>query len=508
MSLRQLMSNAPGCSTPPPPYPLIGRHKPKNITLLSFNARGLHNNIVKLNQCTKKYGIDVALVQETLLTPNRPKSCALAGYLQLQTDRTDAPLGGTAVFYKLLLQCCPIDLPNLSNIEATWGCRHLLWRFNPGDNKLPRLSKKLKLDIIALLIPTHYPDDLVSRLSITDIAITKGVALNVNCIEPIHRFVSDHRPVLLRMGPPTGGCLKPMIRIIEWKRVSAVLEEVDTPALNNIPDIIETTHKIDSALGALTNHIRTLVKRCSRVVPASVDRRKLPTDALELLTAKNAALRHSHAYPSRENRSRARALQRRVRARMMEVKNEEWNNLMEEITPTHQAFWKVTRALKSEGYLPTIPLKKPDSSLAIDDQEKAEYIADSTDAVTFYHHTRANTSLIEDEVRHKTSLEPRDDHSPVFLDEFIKLVMNLKAKKAPGFDGISNKGKMEVDAIKEMFSTSEEKFRVKYGNCIGDGDSKTFKAILDLEPYGKELPVVKSESIGHVEKRMDSRFDI
>ncbi|XP_074097915.1 uncharacterized protein LOC141526733 [Cotesia typhae] len=61
-------------------------------------------------------------------------------------------------------------------------------------------------------------------------------------------------------------------------------------------------------------------------------------------------------------------------------------------------------------------------------------------------------------------------------------------------------GKMEVDAMKEMFSTSEEKFGVKYGNYIGDGDFKTFKAILDLEPYGNELPVVKSECIGHVEK--------
>lgn len=41
-------------------------------------------------------------------------------------------------------------------------------------------------------------------------------------------------------------------------------------------------------------------------------------------------------------------------------------------------------------------------------------------------------------------------------------------------------GKMEVDSIKAMFSRSEEKFNVKYGNYIGDGDSKTYKAIVDL----------------------------
>ena len=54
---------------------------------------------------------------------------------------------------------------------------------------------------------------------------------------------------------------------------------------------------------------------------------------------------------------------------------------------------------------------------------------------------------------------------------------------------------MEVDSVKEMFSRSEENFGVKYSNYIGDGDSATFKAILDLKPYGDELTVVKSECI-------------
>ena len=67
-------------------------------------------------------------------------------------------------------------------------------------------------------------------------------------------------------------------------------------------------------------------------------------------------------------------------------------------------------------------------------------------------------------------------------------------------------GKIEVDSVAEMFATSQEKFGVKYSNYIGDGDSKTFKAILDSKPYGDELTVVKSECIGHVEKRMGSRL--
>ncbi|XP_043257881.1 uncharacterized protein LOC122400460 [Colletes gigas] len=67
-------------------------------------------------------------------------------------------------------------------------------------------------------------------------------------------------------------------------------------------------------------------------------------------------------------------------------------------------------------------------------------------------------------------------------------------------------GKMEVDAMKEMFLRSEEKFGVKYRNYIGDGDSKTYKAILDINPYRDDFPVSKSEFVGHVEKRMSTRL--
>ena len=52
-------------------------------------------------------------------------------------------------------------------------------------------------------------------------------------------------------------------------------------------------------------------------------------------------------------------------------------------------------------------------------------------------------------------------------------------------------GKMEVLSMVEMFSKSEDKFGVKYLNYIGDGDAKTFKAIVDIQPYGDDIDVKK-----------------
>ena len=64
---------------------------------------------------------------------------------------------------------------------------------------------------------------------------------------------------------------------------------------------------------------------------------------------------------------------------------------------------------------------------------------------------------------------------------------------------------MEVDAVKEMFERSEQLLGVKYENYIGDGDTKTFKALLDMQPY-EQLEMKKKECVGHVQKRIGTRL--
>ncbi|XP_011343323.1 uncharacterized protein LOC105282795 isoform X2 [Ooceraea biroi] len=89
-------------------------------------------------------------------------------------------------------------------------------------------------------------------------------------------------------------------------------------------------------------------------------------------------------------------------------------------------------------------------------------------------------------------------------EEFAHWLEEHEANCQTNHDGSA--GKMEVDGMKEMFGTSVEKYGVRYVNYIGDGDSKTFKSILDLNPYGDDCTVIKSECVGHVEKRIGTRL--
>ena len=67
-------------------------------------------------------------------------------------------------------------------------------------------------------------------------------------------------------------------------------------------------------------------------------------------------------------------------------------------------------------------------------------------------------------------------------------------------------GNMEVAAVIEMFSRSDEKYGAKIGNYVGDGDSKTYGNLVQAEPYGEDFIINKKECVGHVQKRMGKRL--
>ncbi|GBP42263.1 hypothetical protein EVAR_16359_1 [Eumeta japonica] len=80
---------------------------------------------------------------------------------------------------------------------------------------------------------------------------------------------------------------------------------------------------------------------------------------------------------------------------------------MEEIKPSHKAFWAVTKALKTEGYT-LYPHSKPDNSGAIDDAEIAECLADSIETQCSHASSDdiAHISRIEEDLQN--FLEPKD----------------------------------------------------------------------------------------------------
>ncbi|GBP03452.1 hypothetical protein EVAR_101810_1 [Eumeta japonica] len=132
-------------------------------------------------------------------------------------------------------------------------------------------------------------------------------------------------------------------------------------------------------------YIKTEIENSSRVISGKSDRKKLSRDISELIRAKNAALSRAGKYPTCENRTHVRALQRE---------------------DPHEG----------KGAVPAV--KKPGKSVALYDREKAK---------------------VEEQVGHKISLPPKDNLDLITQNEVSKHIKALKIRKALGIDSITSK---------------------------------------------------------------------
>lgn len=300
------------------------RIKPRSITLAFFNADGIRNQRDEVSQFLTEHQVDILLVQETKLSPSI-RDPRIANYNLIRNDRPTAA-GGTLIYYKRSLHCVPIDPPPLTDMEvslvrlAMTGHRPILiasayipcgnsalrsnfeslFAMNEaviigGDfnskheqfgcltttasgRRLASLADQLIFDVVPPLTPTHYPYNIDHRPDILDMTILKNVGLRLHSIEVIHALNSDHRPVVVQLGPPDSTPI--MKTVVDWDKLKCKLEDCGSPQLSSVPDHISSLNEATDAIDALTSHISVATGDSSRQVPMMVNHRyRLPDDA-------------------------------------------------------------------------------------------------------------------------------------------------------------------------------------------------------------------------------------
>ncbi|GBP32882.1 hypothetical protein EVAR_81672_1 [Eumeta japonica] len=258
----------------------------------------------------------------------------------------------------------------------------------------------------------------------------------------------------------------PSVRRLKPKNITLLLFNANGLA-KNIPELTKcmSEYGIEIALIQKTFSKPSRPKKSgqeTRAISSTPSkRRKLPPDILELIRAKNATLHRASTYPTPAYRSRVRALQSEVRICVQEFRNENWNDLVEEITPSHKAFWKVTKALKTEGFFPIPLFEIPDSSVALDDTEIAKCLAESIESQcshTSPSHNIAHINHIEEEVQHKASFETKDDLPPVSLSKVQTLIKSLQTKKASGLLPVTEHLHSDMSALTRLDVLPEQEF--------------------------------------------------
>uniref|UniRef100_A0A0B7BM11 Mutator-like transposase domain-containing protein n=1 Tax=Arion vulgaris TaxID=1028688 RepID=A0A0B7BM11_9EUPU len=70
---------------------------------------------------------------------------------------------------------------------------------------------------------------------------------------------------------------------------------------------------------------------------------------------------------------------------------------------------------------------------------------------------------------------------------------------------INHTGSAEAVGAVRIFSWSEQMRKLRYKQYLGEGDSASFKKVLETKPYGN-LEVEKLECVGHIQKRCGTRL--
>ncbi|GFV71053.1 uncharacterized protein TNCV_946461 [Trichonephila clavipes] len=87
---------------------------------------------------------------------------------------------------------------------------------------------------------------------------------------------------------------------------------------------------------------------------------------------------------------------------------------------------------------------------------------------------------------------------PVAIDDFVsaptKCIMRTVSRIILGYSG-----SREVSGAIEIFQRSESLHGLRYFRFLGDGDTRAYKAVNEMQPYG-DIGIEKLECVGYVEK--------
>lgn len=458
----------------------MGSNNQNLLSILSWNANGLSPKLDELADFASTNSPDIIAIQETRL-PDKHRSLFIEGYFCYQTNRIINPrAGGTAIYVKHNIPHHKLPSINIPSIDTTvlqikipnnptftlistyvnisctslandlinifqqypsviligdFNAAHTSWNCRRNNQKgvtLFNLSTVSQFTILAPLQPTFYSH--VGTPSIIDFAISN----NINCssnISTIHALSSDHFPIKLTLNL---SCPKPALNPslrTNWREFHDILAVTDIPSCD-----LTTESGIDEAVAKITEMICDAKNKATHIFETKPSPR-LPHYIKIAIRYRNHLRRIWTITKSAYLKSKLNAETRKVRSLVHEYRNEHWRKLIADLNAQDVTLWKFTKKIKT-SYTQIPPLQTR-TGLIYDDQEKAEAFAAHFEKQFQLHgefidlNNPTDKDILET-VEENMHIVPPIPIIPTDIAEVQDAIANLKPKKAPGRDGISN----------------------------------------------------------------------
>lgn len=455
--------------------------KPTTTNIIFWNANGIRNKIDDLMQLMISHKIDIALISESRLTPNIKLKAP--GYTIHRTDRENSSGGGTLIIIKNNIQHFEIPPVKTKHLETTtikvkignklvnlisaynkpqnfdirdykkilntgpsiiagdFNAKHTAWqckRNNRAGIRLYELSLKMDFIIMGPDSPTHFPYIPGFSPEILDLAILHDFPSQVT-IETLHELDSDHVPVKLSINAPLDFNISTRLntKAANWPLFRHTLDSVLPSTLNLTTDL-----HVETAAINLTNSIQYAMRVSIPLQKQNFKPDELPPHIMRMIKDRNTLLnlkRNARGQQAAAINPLINKLRSEISLATQNFKNNKWTSKVKSANIQDHTAWKLSKSLMNKT-TKSPPLKHNNTTL-FKSQDKCDLLASTlSDSFTpnqttpqfNYHYEEVDSTV------RNFSPPQSSDIRKIKTSEVSSRIAQLKNRKAPGPDGITN----------------------------------------------------------------------
>lgn len=449
-------------------------NKQLNITL--WNANGLQNKIHELPYFLHKFNVDILLINETKLLKH--DNINIKGYKNYRKDgEGNNRGGGVAIFIKnslshqefhinttleviaieisdmlIITYYSPpqnkINLEEINNflslnkrilIAGDSNAKHQQWHCRTSKKNGRLLNKYINSNPISIAHPdgyTLYPVNS-DQPSIVDIAIIKNITSTI-ITESLDELDSDHKPVIFKIkntNVDNNTQEKLNYKKADWDKYRQYLN--DNIVLN---PHLHTTTEIDKSVETLTQTIQDAIHNSIPKLKINPNTQTLPDRIKELIKIRNKVNKKYQKTRIIKYKIEKNQITFEIKNQIKSFHNKLLENKLKTLNTKDHTLWNSIKLHKSKDN--TIPILHGPNGLALDNQSKADAIADVFERVHYLTQDLSNNQTINqinNSYRNITTQPTNlEEIKLVTIEEIKTIIKSIKPKKAPGFDNIQN----------------------------------------------------------------------
>lgn len=451
-----------------------------SLRILLWNANGLVNHKLELQNFLLMHKIDIALISETHFTSKtmfkipyykvyhtpHPDDTAHGGaaiiirnkiahhelihHQTVKIQSTNIQVEAEPHSFKISSIYCPprytisteeylaffISLGPKFMIGGDWNAKHTEWGarlVTPKGRNLLRAITKLNCTYISTGEPTHWPTDSSKIPDLLDFFILKGINPGYSQVESKFELSSDHSPIIATIS--THIIRKPITPRLtsaktNWDIFRAFIEEhIKLNIRLKEPD------EVDNAVQYFTTLIHEAAWNSTPTTNEPKESQNIPFHIRQLVAAKRSARKKWQRTRNIVDRYSYNKLRRKLHKSLMDARNQTFEHYITTLSKNDHSIWKATKKFK-RPQISVPPIRKRDNGWAKSDHEKAAAFAEYLEQVfTPFPNVNSDDNEIENTLQVPLQMAlPINHFTP---EEVIHEILNVKPQKAPGYDLIT-----------------------------------------------------------------------